>query len=181
MLLTTTTLPFGAANANTALVVYTDRSSLEATVGTVATETFAASTLGDLDPGVNFYSFFTATISANDSGYTAIVEPGVVDGTRELRARLSADFPNDPPSIDVDLFGSVLAIGADFNNTTDGDSLTLVIGSDTVQFDQHLLSGGGGFLDVISDTPVQHADISNGRQYLVGRGVRLGQRQFSCP
>ncbi len=170
-----------AETVDAALTVFTDRSSWETSIGSFATETFAATDLGDLDPGVNIYNFFTATISANDSGFTAIVEPGAVNGSRELRARISSDFPNDPSSIDVDLFGSVLGIGADFVGTTDGDLLTLTVAGETIQFDQHLAGSGNGFLGVISDTPFNSLVLATENPSLSGEAFVLDDVSFGIP
>ncbi len=167
-----------AETVDASLVVFTDRNNWETSIGNFATETFAATNLGDLDPGVNFYNFFTATISANDSGFTAIVEPGAVNGSRELRARISTDFPNDPSSIDVQFLASVLGIGADFVGTTDGALLTMTVAGETIQFDQHLSGSGDGFLGVISDTPFNVLTLATESSTLSGEAFALDDVSF---
>ena len=152
ILLVLTVLSLSGGPAEAALTVYTSRNNWQTDIETFATEPFTLTTLGPSLAGINNYGFFTATLDANDSGYTGIVEPGAVNGTREFQARISTDAPNDPSLIDVNLAGPVLGIGADFVGTTDGDSLTITIGSETVQFDQHLPGNGDGFLGVISTT-----------------------------
>ena len=67
----------------------------------------------------------------------------------------------------------MLGIGADFVGTTDGDLLTLVIGSETVQFDQHLSGSGDGFLGVISDTPFNMLTLAKENPSLSGEAFAL--------
>ena len=178
LLLATATLRLGEGTADAALTVYTDRSAWETAIGSFATDTFEATALGSLNSGVNVYSFFTATIDANDSGFTTILEPGAVNSSREFRARIGTDFPNDPSSIVVDLFGPVLGIGADFVGTTDGDLLTLTVGSDTVEFDQHLAGSGDGFLGVISNAPFNMLTLGTEIPSLSGEAFALDNVSF---
>lgn len=140
-------------NASASSLVYTNRTQWATAIGGgIITENFETSPVGVLPIGTTQLGLVAFTTDDNGSENPSIRNGGTVNSTRELFGRVDNGAFGGTFHI-ITFPTAVRAFGADFNSTTSGDGLQVVIGSDVITFSQHLTGAGNGFLGVVSSAP----------------------------
>lgn len=146
--------------------VFTNRAAFElALTGGFSIETFNATPLQTIPAGTTDLGLVDVTITANDGGAPAIIEPGPVNGSRGY----AGDVDLDSTAFNLFTFpGPVNGAGADFTSTLTGDLLTLTVNGNTFLFRDHFTAPGNGFFGIISGTPF--TSFSFGAENLTANG-----------
>ena len=142
-----------SANAGATLIVFSDRAAWQSAVdGPTLTEDFngllpQALILGTNDAGLIDIELFDqagANVIDDGSGGNSI------DGSVFWNGNVDA-FGS--PSSAAVVSGPILGFGADWISTTTGGGLTVLVGTDLLNFADHLSGDGDGFLGVVADAP----------------------------
>lgn len=148
----TTFLLCSAINAHAVLMVFTDRTTWEASLGTsVTTEDFNGVTPFNMSTGVNSAGLIDIELLGS-SGPNRIDDGSGfanIDGSNYYHGALDF-FDGGAPSQATILITQIIGFGADWISTTTGGDLSLTILGETVNFDDHLTGSGNGFLGIIS-------------------------------
>lgn len=161
-----------ATEAAAAPIVYTNQATFTAALAgtTISTEDFSASPLGVIGGGTTDLGLFSVTIDQNPDLFTAIVDGGSINGTRQLNGDLDEggvvfNLSNFSPS-------PIVAFGGTWTSTTTGDLLTITVNGTTFQFDNHLAFPGNGFLGIIDFAGF--TTVSLGRESVTSFGEAFG-------
>jgi hypothetical protein len=120
----------------------------------VVTEDFESSPIGPLPLGSTDIGLFDVSLNAVDTnGLTEILDPGFVNGTRDLRGSVYDDLANGPTQIAFIFDAAVRGVAGDFFDATSADRLTITLSGVTFNVSDHLGVPGNGFLGFVDNDP----------------------------
>jgi hypothetical protein len=149
-------LTVSAGPAEAIPLAFTDEADwLAALAGAgVVTEDFEAAPVGALPQGSTDIGLFQASLDAVDTnGLTEIMDPGFVNGTRDLRGAVYDDLANGPTQIAFVFDAALRGVAFDLYDAASADRLTITVNGVTFNVFDLLGAPGNGFLGFVDDDP----------------------------
>lgn len=169
------------------ITIFTDRSLWDAAVVDFVTEDFESAPLGTLPPNtlVSLGSVdFSYTGSAHPDGEPLIIDPGNVNGSRELNGivyETSDGGGMSLPGPNVITFPyAITAWGADFTNASTQTNLLIEFAGETIEFVDYHSFPGSGFLGMTSDMPFSTITLDASTGPGAGEAYQLDDLSYSA-